>query len=119
MPFPQSQMNFSQAYIPQPQAQPQAPPMGVDLDVVRDVVQELYGPGLRQVGRPEFHKPYPDVIDRDNPYPRGYRVPEFFLFSRENGQSTLEHIARFTIQYGELANFENFSNFKLNCFLIS
>ena len=112
MPFPQGQMNFPQAYIPQPQA----PPMGVDLDAVRDVVQELYGPGLRQVGRPEFHKPYPDVIDRDNPYPRGYRVPEFSLFSGENGQSTLEHIAHFTIQCGELANFENFSNFKLRLF---
>ena len=90
--------------------------MEVDLDAVRDVVQELYGPGLHQVGRPEFHKSYPDVIDRDNPYPRGYRVPEFFLFSRKNGQSTLEHIACFTIQCGELANFENFSNFKLRLF---
>ena len=78
-------MNFSQACIPQPQAQPQAPPIGVDLDVVRDVVQELYGPGLHQVGHLEFHKPYPNLIDRDNPYPRGYKVPEFSLFSRENG----------------------------------
>ena len=68
--------------------------MGVDLDAVRDVVQELYKPGLRQVGHPEVHKPYLDMIDRDNPYPRGYRVPEFSLFSRKNGQSTLEHIVR-------------------------
>ena len=28
----------------------------------------------------------------------------------------MEHIARFTIQCGELANFENFSNFKLRLF---
>ena len=90
--------------------------MGVYLDAIRDVVQELYGPSLRQVGRPEFHKPYPDMIDRDNPYPRGYRVLEFSLFSRENGQSILEHIAHFTIQYGELVNFENFPNFKLRLF---
>ena len=116
MPFPQGQMNFSQAYIPQPQAQPQVPPMGVDLDAVKDVIHELYGPGLPQVSRPEFHKPYPDVIDRDNPYPRGYRVLEFSLFSEENGQSILEHIAYFTIQCGELPNLENFSNFKLRLF---
>lgn len=41
-------------------------------------MQELYRPGLRQVGRPEA--PYPDVIDREKPYPRGFRVPEFTLF---------------------------------------
>ena len=90
--------------------------MGVDLDTVRDVVQELYGPSLHQVRCPEFHKSYPVMIDKDNSYPRGYRVPEFCLFSGENGQSTLEHIAHFTIQYGELVNFENFSNFKLRLF---
>ena len=112
MPFPQGQMTFSQAYIPQPQASL----IGVNLNTVRDVVQELYEPGLCQVECPEFHKPYPDMIDRDNLYPRGYKVPEFSLFFEKNGQSTLEHIAHFTIQCGELANFENFSNFKLRLF---
>ena len=92
---------------------------GVDLDAVRDVVQELYRLGLRQIGRPEFHKPYPDAIDRDNPYPRGYRIPKFSLFSGEDGQSTLKHIARFTIQYGELANFENFTNYRCSCKIIN
>ena len=86
------------------------------MDAVREVVQELYGPGLRQINRPEFHKPYPDAIDRDNPYPRGYRIPEFSLFSGEERQSTLEHVAKFTIQCGELANYENFYNFKLRLF---
>ena len=88
----------------------------IDLDAVREVVQELYGPSLRQINRPEFHKPYPDAIDHDNPYPRGYMIPEFSLFSSEEGQSTLEHVAKFTIQYGELANYENFCNFKLRLF---
>ena len=94
-------MIFSQAYIPQPQALP----VGVDLDAVRDVVHELYGPSLRQVSCPEFHKPYLDVIDMDNPYLRGYKVLEFSLFSREKGQLTLEHIAHFIIQCEELENF--------------
>ena len=44
-------------------------PPQVDVEIVREVVQELYGPGLRQIGRPEFHKPYPDAIERENPYP--------------------------------------------------
>ncbi|KZV53199.1 hypothetical protein F511_27565 [Dorcoceras hygrometricum] len=43
----------------------------IDLELVRETVQELYGPALRVISRPEFHKPYPEVIDHNNPYPRG------------------------------------------------
>ena len=86
------------------------------VDAVREVVQELYDPGLRQIGRSKFYKPYPDTIDRDNPYPKGYRVLEFILFSGKEGQSTIEHVAKSTIQCGELANYENFCNFKLRLF---
>ncbi|XP_073019168.1 uncharacterized protein [Primulina eburnea] len=88
----------------------------VDFEMVRDVIQELYGPGVRPINRPEFHKPYPDVVDRDNPYPRGYRIPDFTLYSGEDGLSSVEHVARFTIQCGELANLENFCNYKLRLF---
>ena len=98
-----------QPYIPRNQTP-------VDVDAVREVVQELYGPGLKQIGRLEFRKPYPDAINRDNLYPRGYRVPKFTLFFGEEGQSTLEHVAKFTIQCGELTNYENFCNFKLRLF---
>ena len=56
-------------------------PPQVDAETMREVVHELYGPGLRQIGYPEFHKPYPDAIDRENPYPRGYRIPDFSMFS--------------------------------------
>ena len=77
-------------------------------------MQELYGPGLRKISRLKFYKPYLEMIDRENPYPRGYMIPNFSLFSRENGQSTLEH--RFIVQCGELANYENFYNFKLRLF---
>ncbi|XP_075494678.1 uncharacterized protein LOC142532247 [Primulina tabacum] len=84
--------------------------------MVRETVQELYGAALRQIGRSEFHKPYPDCIDVNKPYPRGYRVHDFSLFSGEDGQSSMEHIARFTIQCGELANLENFNNLKLRRF---
>ena len=56
------------------------------------------------------------MIDRENPYLRGYRIPYFSLFSGEDGQSTLEHVARFTVQCGELANYKNFYHFKLRMF---
>ena len=56
------------------------------------------------------------MIDRENPYPRGYRIPGFSFFSREDGQSSMEHVARFTMQCGELANYENFYHFKIRLF---
>ena len=73
-------------------------------------------PGLRKIGRSEFYKPYPEMINRENPYLRGYKISDFFLFSGEDGQSTLEHIAGFTMQGGELANYEYFYHFKLRMF---
>ena len=57
----------------------------LDLGAIREVVHELYGLGLKQIGRPEFYKPYPEMIDRENPYPRGYMIPDFSLFSGEDG----------------------------------
>ncbi|KAF2318178.1 hypothetical protein GH714_002174 [Hevea brasiliensis] len=83
------------------------------MNIVRDTIWELYKPGLRQIGSPEFHKPYLDAIDRENLYLRGYRIPKFNAFLGEDGQSTLEHVVRFTIQYGELTNYENFATYKL------
>ena len=69
-----------------------------------------------QIGSSEFYKPCPKRIDRENLYPRGYRIPDLSLFSREDGQSILEHVARFTMQCEELTNYENFYYFKLRLF---
>lgn len=33
-------------------------PQHMDGKIIREVMQELYGPGLRQIDRPEFHKSY-------------------------------------------------------------
>ena len=79
-------------------------------------MQELYGQGLRQISSLEFYKPYLEMIDRENPYPRGYMILYFSLFSEEDDQSTLELVARFTVQCGELANYKNFYHFKLILF---
>ena len=46
----------------------------------RGGVGVIYGLGLRKIGRSEFFKPYPKMIDRENPYPKGYMIPNFSLF---------------------------------------
>ena len=43
-------------------------------------------------------------------------IHAFSLFSRDDDQSTLEHVARFIVQCEELANYENFYHFKLRLF---
>ena len=37
-----------------------------DLGAIKETIQ-LYGPGLKKIGRPKFYKPYPEMIDRENP----------------------------------------------------
>ncbi|GKV33998.1 hypothetical protein SLEP1_g42429 [Rubroshorea leprosula] len=76
-------------------------------DQLIDLVQETYGPTLRPLVHPAYRKPYPDIIDHENPFPRGFKVPEFTLFSGEVGQSTIEHIGCFTIQCGEASGDDN------------
>ena len=56
------------------------------------------------------------MIDKENPYPRGYKILDFSLFSGEDGQSTLEYVAGFTMQCEELSNYENFYHLKLRLF---
>ncbi|KZV48297.1 hypothetical protein F511_18812 [Dorcoceras hygrometricum] len=57
----------------------------INIDLVRETVQELYGSALRLIGHPEFHKPYPEMIDHNHQYPRGYKIPDFSLFTGEDG----------------------------------
>lgn len=64
----------------------------------------MYGPRLQRIYMPLYRKPYPDYIDRDHPFPRGYKIPEFTLFSGEGSVSALEHMARFTCQCREASN---------------
>ncbi|GKV48632.1 hypothetical protein SLEP1_g55430 [Rubroshorea leprosula] len=62
-------------------------------DQLIDLVQETYGPALRPLVHSTYRKPYPNVIDHENPFPRGFKVLEFTLFSGEAAylkiQSTL------------------------------
>jgi hypothetical protein len=43
-----------------------------------------------------YQKHYPDYYNQIS-YPRGYRVPEFSKFSREDGKITLEHVGQFIL----------------------
>jgi hypothetical protein len=47
-----------------------------------------------------YQKSYPDYYNQ-LPYPRGYRVPKFTKFIGEDGNTTLEHVGQFILQYGE------------------
>jgi hypothetical protein len=47
-----------------------------------------------------YQKPYLDYYD-ELPYRRGYRVPKFFMFSGDDGKTTLEHVGQFILQCGE------------------
>ena len=60
----------------------------------------------RRVERPSYAKPYPACVDTI-PYPPGYRIPSFTLFSGDAYQSTIEHIGRFTAQCGEASSDDN------------
>ncbi|OMO82013.1 Retrotransposon gag protein [Corchorus capsularis] len=75
----------------------------LDRNQIIDIVQEIFGPGLRRTGRPAFHTPYPEEYDRQYPFPRGYKVPDFspHFSGISSEQSTIEHVGRFTMQCGE------------------
>jgi hypothetical protein len=63
------------------------------------ILHESFSIKLKDRGR-VYQKLYPDYYDQ-LPYPRGYRVPKFFKFSREDGKTILEHVDQFILQCGE------------------
>ncbi|XP_058724676.1 uncharacterized protein LOC131596119, partial [Vicia villosa] len=56
--------------------------------------------------RPNFVSPLSEYV-RQTELPRGWKIPKFTKFAGETGESTVEHIARFQTEAGELANNEN------------
>jgi len=78
---------------------PQAP-SDLERNYMVEALQQLRI-DVRPLMRPTSRKPYPDWIDRVHQFPKGYKVPEYFLFSGEENKSTIEHIARFSVQCGE------------------
>ncbi|XP_021816840.1 uncharacterized protein LOC110759118 [Prunus avium] len=62
-------------------------------------------PHARRIGRPVYRRPYPGHFDQEE-FSRGFKVPNFALFSGDGLQSTVEHIGRFTTQCAEIGHRE-------------
>ncbi|KAM1455459.1 hypothetical protein ACFXTO_004823 [Malus domestica] len=50
---------------------------------------------------PKFIHPYPAYVETFG-YPKGFKIPDFSLFAGESSLSSLEHVARFTMQCGDV-----------------
>jgi hypothetical protein len=73
------------------------PVQGQDLrDQIFEVIDQALGLGHRRTPRHPYRKPYPERIDREE-WPRGFKVPDFTMFSSEDEKTALQHISRFTI----------------------
>ena len=55
---------------------------------------------------PNYRSPLSDYILQTE-LPRGLKVPKFTKFSGDTSESTVEHVARYLIEAGDLANNEN------------
>ena len=79
------------------------PVQGQDLkDIIIEVLDQAF-PSQRRSPRHPYRKPYPERIDREG-WPRGFKIPDFTMFSGEDEKTALEHISRFTVQCGEYSN---------------
>ncbi|KAM1296982.1 hypothetical protein ACFX2F_023987 [Malus domestica] len=50
---------------------------------------------------PKFIHPCPAYVERFE-YPKGFKIPDFSIFAEESSLSSLEHVARFTTQCGDV-----------------
>ena len=80
------------------------PAQGQDLrNRILEVIDQALDLGHRKAPRHPYRKPYPERIDGEE-WPRGFKAPDFTMFSEEDEKTTLEYIYRFTIQCGEYPN---------------
>ena len=79
------------------------PTQGQNLrNTIFEVLDQAF-PGQRRTPRRPYRKPYPERIDREE-WTRGFKVPDFTMFSGEDEKTALERISRFTVQCGEYCN---------------
>jgi hypothetical protein len=70
-------------------------------------VREQVARNLKEFGfEPKGHtrsyrKPYPNFFDTV-PYPRGFRIPDFVKFSRDDSKTTYEHVGQYLAQVSEI-----------------
>jgi hypothetical protein len=69
--------------------------LGMSENIREQVARTLREFGIEPKGRVSLsHKSYPDVFDTV-PYPRGFYVPNFSKFTRDDAKTTYEHVGRF------------------------
>lgn len=71
--------------------------------VERIMVRNEANPGLR---RPNFTSPLANYVLQAE-LPRGWKFPKFTKFAGETKESTIEHVARYQTEAGDLANNED------------
>ena len=69
---------------------------------IAEVIREQFGLRPKQQSV-MYRTPYPPAYDQ-LPFPHKYKVPDFTKFSGQGDVSTVEHVNRFIIQCGEVAN---------------
>ncbi|KAM1980459.1 hypothetical protein ACFX15_037071 [Malus domestica] len=70
----------------------------VDMTEVQRIIDSAMKKGPKY---PKFIHPYPAYVEQVE-YPRGFKIPDFSLFAGESSLSSLEHVARFTAQCGDV-----------------
>ncbi|KAM2997723.1 hypothetical protein FF2_039461 [Malus domestica] len=70
----------------------------VDITEVQRMIDSAMKKGLKF---PKFIHSYPAYVEQFE-YPRGFKIPDFSLFAGESSLSSLEHVARFTAQCGDV-----------------
>ncbi|XP_024171894.1 uncharacterized protein LOC112177886 [Rosa chinensis] len=76
------------------------PSNGLTVEEIRRICEETIGPAPRRTTRPKYTKPYPERVENRD-YLRGFKFPDFPLFSGDDYQSTIAHISRFTARCAE------------------
>src|ERR1044072_8607886 len=71
--------------------------------IERIMAQNGLNTGIR---RPNYASPIADYVMHTD-LPRGYKVPQFTKFAGDTNESTVEHIARYLTEAGDIANNEN------------
>ncbi|XP_050896181.1 uncharacterized protein LOC127102903 [Lathyrus oleraceus] len=71
--------------------------------VERIIVQNEISPGLL---RPKYSSPLPDFILQIE-FPKGWKVPKFTKFAGDTKEYIVEHVARYQIEAGDIANNED------------
>ncbi|XP_057443909.1 uncharacterized protein LOC130736074 [Lotus japonicus] len=66
----------------------------------------MHGFNVAFANRPHFVSAFTEEV-LEAELPRGWKVPKFTKFSGDSGESTVEHVARYQIEAGDLAINEN------------